>query len=108
VKWLKRGTREVLPVVQLLCEEQVSHSGADIIWAKITPSVIRKNAGQKFDHGRPSRVSRVVYFQAVSHQEEVNETELVQVQGGMSIGAVSVGEAASSTKVSRGGSGIER
>jgi hypothetical protein len=104
---MKRGTGEILPMVHFLSKKEMGDRGADIVRTKVTSPVIREDARQKVYHERPSRVRRIGDLKVISHQEEVGEAELVKIQGGASIGAVAIGEAAGSPKMSSRGCGIQ-
>jgi hypothetical protein len=104
---LKGRTGKILPVIQLLGEEQVSHGGADVIRTEITPSMVGKDLSQKLNHGGTSGVGGVVHLETVSDQEEMLETQFVKIESGTSIWAVSVGKPAGSAEMCRGRSGIQ-
>jgi hypothetical protein len=105
---VKSNTGQIFPVVQLLCEKEVSNGGADVVRTEVASSVIGEDSSQEVHHGDPGGIRRICNLQAVGHQEEVGEAELVEVQGWTSVRAVTVRKTSSSSKVSGGGGGIQR
>jgi hypothetical protein len=93
-------------MIYFLGVEEVRDCGADVVGTKVTPLMIGKDTRQEANHECPSRVWRIGDLQTISHQEEVSDAELMEIESGAGVWTISIREAAGSSKVSSGGSGV--